>query len=225
MGFKSVEQYNEEKYGNKFILQNDGDNADVVFLYKSPQEAVVADTHYIKSAEYSGYVHCCGKGCPACAKQIRVQTKLFIPLYNINDGALQFWDRSTKFSPQLFADVLSKFPNPSEYVFRITRHGVAGDINTRYEINVIAKNTQIVCDTVLKKPFPEYFEDICKDVPAIMMQSWLDASGGSNLPEYTPMPRASVSLPDSSSISSSSPSVLDSISVADEELTDDVDFD
>lgn len=60
MGFKSIEQFNEERYGNKFILPNDGDFADVIFLYKSAKEVLVADAHYVKSADYSGYVHCNG---------------------------------------------------------------------------------------------------------------------------------------------------------------------
>ena len=83
MGFKSVTSYNEEKFNGLFLLRNDGDSADVIFLDRNIDDVLVADTHYVKSADYSGYVHCCGKGCPACAKGIRIQTKLFIPLYNI----------------------------------------------------------------------------------------------------------------------------------------------
>jgi len=107
MAFKTVKTYNEEKFGGLFLLRNDGDFADVVFLYQSIDDVLVADTHYIKSSEYTGYVHCCGSGCPACAKGIRVQTKLFIPLYNIQDHEIQFWDRTMRFEPQLNQDVFS----------------------------------------------------------------------------------------------------------------------
>ena len=59
MGFKSISQYNEERYGNKFILKDDGDYADVIFLYRNYQDDVkVASAHYIKSPDYSGYTFC-----------------------------------------------------------------------------------------------------------------------------------------------------------------------
>ena len=57
MAFKSISQYNEDKNKDFFILQNDGDNAAVVILYRSVDDALVADVHYIKSGDYSGYVH------------------------------------------------------------------------------------------------------------------------------------------------------------------------
>mgnify|MGYP007065811507 CR=1 FL=1 len=82
MAFKSMKTYNDERYHGFFLLRNDGDFADVIFLYQNIEDVLVADVHYIKSAKKSGYVHCCGEGCPACAKGIRVQTKLFIPVYN-----------------------------------------------------------------------------------------------------------------------------------------------
>ena len=104
MAFKKMTDYNEERYGGKFILRNDGDFADVIFLYKSISDVLVADAHYIKSEKYNGYVHCCGVGCPACAKEIRVQNKLFIPLYNIQSREIEFWDRTVRFERQLISD-------------------------------------------------------------------------------------------------------------------------
>lgn len=61
MGFKSVKSYNDARYGGMFLLKNDGDYADVIFMYQDIEDVLVADTHYIKSPDYSGYVHCCGK--------------------------------------------------------------------------------------------------------------------------------------------------------------------
>ena len=65
MAFKTAREYNEDRFGGLFLLRNDGDYADVIFLYRSLDDVLIADTHYIKSADYSGYVHCCGRGCPA----------------------------------------------------------------------------------------------------------------------------------------------------------------
>lgn len=204
MSFKTVEDFNKQRYDGTFVLRNDGDFADVIFLYRSEKDVLVADTHYIKSDEYSGYVHCTGRGCPVCAKGIRIQTKLFIPLYNIKENQIQFFDRTMKFEPQLQQDVFSKYPNPSEYVFRITRRGASGDINTRYEIQAVARNEFKSYDEILQSfdtSFPAHFEHICKDVDATTLSRWVSTpsnssvpSYGADMPSYTVKPRVSSNM-------------------------------
>lgn len=202
MAFKSVKSYNEERFGGYFLLRNDGDYADVIFLYQGVEDVLVADVHYIKSPEYSGYVHCCGRGCPACAKGIRTQTKLFIPVYNIVANEIQFFDRTMKFEPQLQQDVFSKYPNPSEFVFRITRHGVAGDVNTTYSIQAIGKNTQMPYAQILAQnnaSMPEYYNTICRDLTDVELKHLLDSGDAANNGyspnqeyNYNAVPRGSV---------------------------------
>lgn len=199
MAFKSVEEFNDSRYHGMFRLINDKDSADVIFLYRSKRDELVADAHYIKSANYSGYVHCCGKGCPACAKGIKVQSKLFVPLYNIKQNdviqeRIEFWDRGINFDKQLEQDVFSKFADPSEYVFRITRNGVAGDKDTRYSIQATNRNAFAPYDTILAKfnaQMPDYYSEIIKEFSiselADMLQNTGDAA--TDLPEYTPIPR------------------------------------
>lgn len=205
MAFKSVTNYNEEKFGEFFLLRNDGDYADVIFLYQSTEDVLVADVHYIKSADYSGYVHCCGKGCPACAKNIRTQTKLFIPIYNIEKDKIQFFDRTMRFEPQLQHDVFEQFPNPSDYVFRITRHGAAGSVDTTYEIQAVGKNNfksyaQILVEQ--NAQMPDYYNNICKEMTHTELQAMLnDASAptsnyvAGNGTTYTATPRAAAPTP------------------------------
>lgn len=217
MAFKTVEQYNEEKYGGLFRLQNDQDFAEVIFLYTPTNGPLIADTHYIKSDDYSGYVHCNGRGCPACAKGIRKQPKLFIPLYNITEGEIQFWDRSVKFEPQLHNDVFARYSNPSEFVFRIVRNGASGDINTRYTIMAIGNNKFKPYDTILSDnniKFPDYYENICRDVDAVTLSNWLNAHNAASgttsgeLGDYVPVPRVSTN---SYTASSTVPDLPDSI--------------
>lgn len=193
MAFKSLNTFNEEKDANFFLLKNDGDSADVIFLYQSSNDALVADVHYIKSAESKGYAHCLGAGCPACSKGIRVQTKLFIPLYNLTANKIEFWDRTPRFDPQLQHDVFNRYPNPSEYVFRITRKGAAGDVNTTYEIVPVAKNNvssyaQILADNHTQ--MPDAYEMVCKSMNNIEMSSILSSndnnySSSGNVPDYS----------------------------------------
>lgn len=171
-------QYNEERFGGLFQLRNDGEYADVIFLYQDVTDVLVAETHYIKSADYNGYVHCLGRGCPACAKNIRTQTKLFVPMYNIQQNEIQFWDRTMYFEQQLMSDVFQKFSNPSEYVFRITRHGVARDVNTHYSITAIGKNTMKPYAQILAEnnaTMPEYYSNVCKEVTLGELTAMLNA--------------------------------------------------
>lgn len=196
MAFKKVNDYNNDKFGGLFLLRNDGDTADVIFMYRSVDDVLVADTHYVKSADYSGYVHCTGRGCPACGKNIRVQTKLFIPMFNITAGELQFWDRTMRFENQLQQDVFAKYPNPSEFVFRITRHGVANDVNTTYSIMAIGRNTFKSYNEILAEngiSYPAHYEKVCREVSETELASMLSSgsstgssnSNGNAMPEYS----------------------------------------
>lgn len=202
MAFKTLTDYNQERYGGLFRLVNNNDFADVIFLYRKIEDVLVADTHYIKSADYSGYVHCCGRGCPACGKGLKVQTKLFIPLYNIQAGEIQFFDRNTRFENQLVTDVFQKFPNPSDYVFRITRKGEANDINTTYTIQAVGNNTVMSYDSICQKfnaSFPAYYSNICREVYPAELSSMLNASSESSsenftMPDYQVTPRVSSSV-------------------------------
>ena len=201
MAFKKMTEYNAEKYNNRFVLKNDGDSADVIFLYRGKDDVLEADAHYINSADYTGYVHCNGKGCPACAKGIRVQKRLFIPLYVINSNQeevneIQYFDRTVRFDTQLQRDVFQNYPNPSQYVFKITRKGAANDINTSYEIRAIAESP-ISYDEILAKfntSMPEHYENIIKEFESTEMFAMLDTKGDATnnaptLPSYKITPR------------------------------------
>lgn len=176
MAFKKMTEYNEQRYGNSFRLVNDQDYADVIFLYRSTSDVLLADTHYVKSAEYSGYVQCLERDCPACEKGIRVQTNLFIPVLVLSHSdpdfkgpKIQFWDRTTKFQAQLMNDVFRNYPDPSGFVFRITRFGVPNDRGTRYSINVLEENLVGSYDEIMAKygiSLPESYDIICKDYSA-----------------------------------------------------------
>lgn len=222
MAFKSLSEYNNDRYGGMFLLKNDGDSADVIFMYRSIEDVLVADTHYIKSDKYNGYVQCLGGGsCPACSKGIRVQPKLFIPVYVLSSEEILFWDRSIRFQQTMENDVFSKFDNPSEFVFRITRRGAAGDINTRYSIQAIAKNTVITYDEILAKcnaTMPDYYNTICKDWTAEDYDSHLTPSPSNSIdadmmPEYKLSPRGN-----------SNPVVLPQLADEDFSLPEDVNF-
>lgn len=214
MAFKSMVEHNEERFKGLFLLQNDGDYADVVFMYSGVNDVMVADgVHYILSSDYTGYVHCCGSGCPACARNIRLQTRLFIPLYIVassattcTPGDVAFFDRSTRFEAQLQQDVFSKYPDPSQIIFRITRNGAAGSMDTRYSIVAKGRNPKTLAEilSATGTVFPAKYDEICKEVSASVLGTWLsspssvgDNNAGSNfdmynIPDYQITPRGSI---------------------------------
>ena len=213
MAFKSVEEFNEERYEHLFRLINDGETADVIFLYRSKKDMLHADVHYIKSADYSGYVHCLGKGCPVCAlkkddgsARIRVQEKLFIPVYNIAKDKIEFWDRNWNngFIAQLDRDIFNIYDNPSEYVFKITRKGAFNDQHTRYSFSAIGTNAVMTYDQILAKfntAMPDCYENVVKEfslAELTMMMQNQSTPTHTDMPAYVPIPRAGYqsSIPD-----------------------------
>lgn len=219
MAFKQSEQYRKDKYGNMIVLPNDQDSVDIVLLYTSVSDVLLADVHYLKSDEYDGYVHCLGsKVCPACNhvtpsgnRGIRVQPKLFIPMYNVETNEVMFFDRSIKFESQLLSEVFAGYPNPSDYVFRLTRHGAAGSIDTYYTFMAVSNNTVKSFDQICKEfnlKFPEMYDSVCRDVDAVTLTKWLTSQPTSSalpagsLPEYTVTPRATSISPSMESLES-----------------------
>lgn len=201
MAFKTVDAYNEDKYKGKFRLPEDGNQADVIFLYRGLQDELQCDAHYIQSTTYSGYVHCNGAGCPLCSKKKKDGTprynkaaKLFIPLYNIATDKVEFWDRNMTFEPQLRRDVFTSYPNPSELVFKITRHGESNSRETNYEIRAISKNTYKPYDTILSEKgikMPDYFDTIIKEFSNFELDEMLSSpsTDGDVSQDYVPVPR------------------------------------
>lgn len=237
MGFKTIDQYNSDKYKDFFILANDGDFADVVFLYRNTQDVLVADAHYIKTDNYSGYVHCCGTGCPCCSRHFKVQPKIFIPLYNIAKNKIEFWDRSARFESKLSADVFRNYPEPSNYVFRITRHGVAGDPETTYEIRAVGKNSSLPYEKILadnNAVMPDYYGKAIKDLSSSEIESMLASTGSGSEPtseyNYIPSPRATgTSAPEPVTVptpnySEPVPSLPDEVPAADDDDLSDIKF-
>lgn len=206
MAFKSLTQYQESKNGEFFTLPNDGDYADVIFLYRNVEDVLIAsDVHYLISSSYRGYVDCCGAGCPACnygERGIRRDNRLIIPLYNLQKNKIEFWDRSPFFEQTLQKYVFAPFPAPYEAVFRITRRGEARSRDTHYDIVPVGRNSTMPYDSILSSfgiTFPEGYSSVCKTMSIAEMSAALNAnSGSSDLQEYeyTPVPRGEASAPD-----------------------------
>lgn len=206
MAFKSIEQYNDDRYRYLFRLTDDGQSANVIFLYRSKADMLIGSAHYIKSNEYSGYVECCEQGCPACARHIRKDSgKIFIPLYNLSTERIEFWDRNQTFEHHFDRMVFNNYPNPSEFVFTVTRHGEYRSDKVTFDITATYRNDVISYDQILAKfntSMPAYYENICKSYSISELERILSsnnsAATANNLSGYSATPRAGYtpSIPD-----------------------------
>lgn len=205
MAFRTVVEAKAEMYAGKFVLENDGDFAYAIFLYRDKLDMLEARAHYIKSTEYSGYVHCLEHDCPACKKGFREQRKLFIPMLvmEVNGqpvNEVRYWDRNMKFEPWLSQAIFKNYADPSLYVFKITRIGAHGSKDTKYNITVAGKNNapfdKILSDYGVS--FPAHYENIIKMVDANTMSQWLatattaNSNANTEVPAYVPTPRVNV---------------------------------
>lgn len=203
MAFKQFSNYLEEKNGDFFTLRGDGDYADVIFLYTSYNDMMVCDTHWLSTPSYSGYVQCLREdapSCPACTygeRGIRRQTSLFIPLYNLSKQKIEFWDRTSNFEYVINTMVFKNYPNPSEFVFRVTRRGAPRDVNTKYDIVLVGRNTSYPFEKIMADfniSFPEGYNTICKAMTVEEMENCLRNSKSASPNEvgdynFTPRPR------------------------------------
>lgn len=146
MGRMSLEE--ALKYMNEptgfFMLQEDGDTADVKILADSLTNIEFFSIHMMR---YNGKwikVPCFKKPygdeetfCPLCAcnkeKERIAYKKFYIPLYNITDNIFQYWERGVSFKRTLTTLCEKYYPLRDE-IFQIERIGAKGDPNTTYEL-------------------------------------------------------------------------------------------
>jgi hypothetical protein len=92
-------------------------------------------------------------------------------------------------------DVFKNYPNPSGFIFRITRYGVPNDRGTRYTINVLEENLVGSYENIMTKykiSLPESYDIICKDYSATELRRILLQQTSQNVsprPSYGATPR------------------------------------
>ena len=171
-----------EKYGSSgsggsyFKLSNDGDVARVQLLGNDmedfPGYAVhkVADGKYDNGDKRYKWVNCLREYndpvevCPFCKAKIKQEARLFLPLYNIDAGEVQIWERGKTFFRTL-ASYCARNPEVVSIVTEIERQGKAGDTSTTYQLY-----------PTKDEPERERLEDFEDDMPEIIGRYILDKS-------------------------------------------------
>lgn len=152
----------DKKY---FRLKYDGDRADVIFLYRTPDDIVSFPVHNVCDESTDGKLKrflCKGKGCPLCKKNMKPKDTIFVPIYNIKEDAIQFWERSKLIMYEF--DRLFSGTFVGTHIYRITREGAPGNRMTRYNISEVGRNSEaFYYSNILDRfniKFPEYYSTI-----------------------------------------------------------------
>ena len=140
------EQENTNNSGiNFFALKNDGDEAVVRIMHASPADFDIVAVHNLKVGERYRKVNCLngdGQGtCPLCAANNRSQYRFFVHMIQYvkdEQGNVVpkpvIWDRSAKQMSQKLVSMIQEYGPLSDSVFKVRRSGVAGSMETTYEI-------------------------------------------------------------------------------------------
>ena len=138
-GVNDADKYGGQGGAGYFSLKDDKDVARVRFLFDSIEDVEGFAVHEVEIDGKKRYVNCLREYgqpldvCPFCAAKKFVQVKYFIPLYNIDEGKVQTWERGKKFGQKL-SSLCSRYPHLVSHIFEIERNGKAGDQQTTYEI-------------------------------------------------------------------------------------------
>jgi hypothetical protein len=178
--------YNEaDKYGSTssggsyFSLKNDGDKAEVRLLGRDMNDFPGYSVHEVEVGDRTVLVNCLREYndpidvCPFCAAKKKIQAKIYIPLYNYDDGEIQMWNRGKSFIRTL-SSYCAHNKDVSEVVTEIERQGKAGDMKTTYglyKVDMIADDEKSLED--MQDEIPEVLGRYVFDKTADDMEYYL----------------------------------------------------
>lgn len=128
-------------------LKNDNDSAVVRFMFDSVDELDVVSLHRVYIDGRTRSVSCLRNpmqpvdACPICAADKVPQQKIFIPVLEYTRGdngeivaEPKIWERPASYGNVLHS-LNEEYGPLSESVFKVIRHGAAGDRGTTYSVN------------------------------------------------------------------------------------------
>lgn len=129
-----------------FSLKNDKDFAIVRFMESNVSDFKLLTCHDVQINNRYRKLNCIRNAndpidmCPACKANMRATTRYFAKMlmYTPNEqGGIDvkpvIWERSLKYASQV-RDLIMNYGDLTKCLFKITRNGAAGDMNTNYSI-------------------------------------------------------------------------------------------
>lgn len=175
----TVDKYGGQGGAGYFSLKNDRDIATVRFLYNDENDIEGYAVHQVEIDGKKRYVNCLREynqpidDCPFCKAHEFQMAKLFIPVYNEDEGKVQVWERGKKFFGKMSGICARYGKNPIvSQTFEIERNGAKGDTQTTYEI---FRTDEEPDDRTLEDfEMPEILGSIVLDKSADDMEFYLD---------------------------------------------------
>ena len=139
VNYNEIDNYNTNNNGEWFSLKKDKDIANVHILAKDMDDIDFMVVHKVQVNGVDRYVNCLRKAgdpidnCPLCAGGNKPTLRLFLQLYDVNDGKLKIWDRGKSFATTL--ESISRRVNPLYATqFEVERNGAPGSTKTSYAL-------------------------------------------------------------------------------------------
>jgi hypothetical protein len=145
-----ADNYTQSNAGSYFSLKDDKDTARVRFLYGTVDDIEGYAVYKVKVGDKERYVNSIRaynepiENDPFAVAGYKVQAKLFIPLLNIDNGEIQFWERGKTYFSRL-ASMASRYNPLYNEIIEVERNGKKGDTSTDYQFYPI-ENSPINLD-------------------------------------------------------------------------------
>lgn len=154
-----------------FSLRDDGDSAIVRFNIHSLADITVQSVHNIElnvgEKKIYATVGCLRESfndpqekCPLCASGNKMSFKIFVPLISYNEDEngnivteAGVWQQGTRIR-QILKSFIDDYGDLSNMLFKITRNGKKGNVNTTYTI--LPANPNIYKDSIYVKDFSQF---------------------------------------------------------------------
>lgn len=134
-----AENYRGGDSAGFFSLKDDRDTAVVRFMYDTIDDVDIDVVHEIEVDGKPRNVNCLRSyddpidDCPLCKAGFRQKLKMFIPVYNEDEGKVQIWQRGKTFAKQLDG-LCSRYKPLVGTPIEIERQGKKGDQTTKYQM-------------------------------------------------------------------------------------------
>jgi len=174
-----ADNYGGQGGGGFFSIQNDKQVKQVRFMYDKVEDIEGMSVHKVELNGKDRYVNCLREyndpidTCPFCREKKPVQARLFIPVYNLDEDAVQIWDRG-KTMFQKMTSLCSRYATKNNLVnniFEVERNGKPKDQKTTYEIYQIDKDDTEIADL---GELPKILGSLVMDKSAEDMEYYLE---------------------------------------------------
>ena len=176
---KTADNYGEQG-ADFFSLKNHNDTAGVRFMYRNMEDVIGVTLHEVMVDGKKIKVDCLSvpgsiEGiCPLCDYGVKIQAKVFIPIYDIDTFKVSIWERGKSWMGKL-SGICARYASTQMELcstpFDIVRNGAKGDQKTTYDMFPLASDEVKLAD--LPEP-PSAFDSLVHKETAEAMHYYLE---------------------------------------------------